>query len=174
MLQLKASISANDCQNLKSCKSLARSGGMHDDWSVDDWETETFPITVAHDGGEHLVNWTRRQAAIHMLERRGAPQALDDMEATGLLTRISLDIETLRQALETQADGYIAPDQARMHSYHVYRPSRPELRAMGLPEQELTPDRIRQHQRRFTYNKLTSREAIFVPALQDHLVKAYG
>ena len=172
MLQLKASISANDCPNLQSCKSLAKSGGMRDDLPVEGWETETFPITLVQDGAEQEVEWTRREAAIHMLARRGAPQSLDDMAAPQLLTRLSQKIDALHQALETLADEYIAPDQARMHAYHVYRPSRPELRAAGLPESELTRDRIRQYQNQFTYNKLTSREAIFGPVIKETLVKA--
>lgn len=154
-------MSANECLNLTSCQSLARTRGMRADEPATG-EDERFPLRV----GRATWRVTRQEAASAMLQRRGAAQTLAERPLPTIVNELREAIAQLSARLLALEPGYIAPDAATLHPYHVYRPSRPELRARGYPASALAHPTIRQHQRQFTYLKLMASEPVFAPAVR--------
>ena len=170
MFQLPSELSANDCENLKSCKSLSATSGMRSDVS------EVYPLQMVNEAGQReTLSMTEEEAAFLMLWYRGATQTIEfGFEVDGLIDTIARHIIDINEVLENEWEGkYIAPEGATVHTYSVYRPSRPELLARGLITSDASLSEIREYQRGFEYDKLTSSEAIFRSALRnDERVKA--
>ena len=170
MFQLHSELSANDCENLNSCKSLAATRGMTAQ------ANERFLISsVSADGSRDSTLLSEQEAAHLMLMHRGAAQTLEfGFEVENLIDTLSRHIIDLHEVLENCWQGeYIAPEGATVHTYTVYRPSRPELVANGTIPRNAPLSVVRECQRSFSYDKLTSSERIFRSALGgDERVKA--
>lgn len=109
----------------------------------------------------YRLNW--QQAAMLMLMARGNPQTTESLGLTPVIDHLTESLNVVRQQMDTLEGQYIAPEGCEHHTYRVKRPSRPELRERGIPE-----DEIRQRQRVFEYHKLSSPSPMFRPNREEH------
>jgi hypothetical protein len=92
---------------------------------------------------------TRQEAAVMMLMMRGNPQTADSLGLTTAIAQLMARLDHLRSRIETSTrDHYIAPPRCEVHRYSVKR-------LWGT----------------YGYNKLTSKEAVFEPSVEEQQVK---
>jgi hypothetical protein len=152
---LQPGLEPMDCPNYQTCGSASELTPEEEVELIRVREIErqvrATQYQEAHQRSERIretIRMSRRSAAVSMLKQRGCPQPLSDFGLNETLVSIEHQIQTFRSLIEQIADSYIAPDNCEAHRYSVKRPS-------GT----------------YSYNKLTSREAIFGPATEPNPVK---
>lgn len=95
------------------------------------------------------VRLNRGEAARMLLMMRGNPQSIESLGVAEQIRNLKQEIEQIETHLQGNFnDRYIAPTGCEAHRYNVKRP-------IGI----------------YWYNKLTSKEAIFEPAIKEEKVK---
>ena len=134
-------LDSGECLNYKTCGSAMKLSP--------DEEIELIRVRLLEqERNQETFRTTRRQAAIMMLMARGCPQTALSLGVTDRIDAIAFIVEQLHEQLDNEEGQYIAPPGCEVHRYSVKRPS-------GV----------------YGYNKLTAREPIFQPSIEEQLVR---
>jgi hypothetical protein len=154
-MQLQPGLEPMDCPNYRTCGSASTLTPEEEVELIRVREIERQvreQANQAHRQERERIQeriWvSRRSAAVSMLKQRGCPQTLENFGLNESLALIEQQIQIVRSLAAQLAESYIAPDHCEAHRYNVKRPS-------GT----------------YTYNKLTSRDAIFAPSIEPNPVK---
>lgn len=141
-MMLQPGITAQDCPNKDTCGTIIKLT-----------EEEIFELQIARIENQRRilerVRLNNIEAAKLMLERRGCSQTPESLGVTGSIAELEAQISQLRLAIEELSnEHYIAPPSVEAHRYTVKRP-------YGV----------------YQYNKLSSKDAIFPPQIEERDVK---
>jgi hypothetical protein len=163
----QAGISPADCSNYQTC------GGAIDLSPEDTIELSQIRWEQSQ-RIEERIRITRHQAAVLMLQRRGAPQTLDDFEVLPLIESLQNQLAQLSDLLSSSyrgEDGYIAPPGADCHSYNVKKWVRDRSQSVSERESSGSAEQDDRIARVYWYNKLAAKAAIFAPSVEPRPVR---
>jgi hypothetical protein len=155
-MMLQPGLEPKDCPNYETCGSASR---LTPEEEVDlirvreiqrqEYEARWEAARQQLERTRETIRINRHQAAVMMLRERGNPQSMENFGVLQSIANIEARIQELQSGLEHfNQDCYIAPDNCEAHRYNVKRPR-------GT----------------YWYNKITSTEAMFEPAVKEEKVK---